>query len=79
MLHGCCRAANLGQDFEEQHSRVSIDVASFQMWPDRWNTGDPTFISSWIGNHTAAARSLSKPLVLDEVPPPLPRHLSFRA
>ncbi len=31
----CCRAANLGQDFEEQHRRASIPVASFQMWPDR--------------------------------------------
>jgi hypothetical protein len=70
---GCrCRAGNLGQDFEEQHSRASIDLASFQMWPDHYATPDPSFPSIWIGNHTAAARTMGKPLILDEVPPPPP-------
>ena len=64
---GVCRSANLGQDFEEVHRRTSIAVASFQMWPDNYNTTDPQFAAQWIGNHTIAARAIGKPLILDEV------------
>ena len=42
----------------------------FQLWPDSWNTSDPLFASNWIGNHTHAAGSLGKPLILDEVNQP---------
>lgn len=65
------RSANLGQDFEEQHRRPSIGLATFQMWPDNYNTSDPNFASVWIGNHTIAARAIGKPLILDEVSKPL--------
>ena len=38
-------------------------------WPDNWQIGDPGFMTSWINCHIAAAASIGKPMILEEVCP----------
>ena len=55
------------QDFIPQCNLLSIDYCSIHLWPNNWNTYDPTFPTTWITAHEQATRTLNKPLVLEEV------------
>ena len=72
-----CRlwSAKIGQDFVPQCNLLSIDYCSIHLWPNNWNTYDPTFPTTWITAHEQATRTLNKPLVLEEVRCP---HAAFR-
>ena len=81
MSHTCCTmlllahvveprrlwSAKIGQDFVPQCNLLSIDYCSIHLWPNNWNTYDPTFPTTWITAHEQATKTLNKPLVLEEV------------
>eukprot|EP00884_Botryococcus_braunii_P019303 jgi/Botrbrau1/6056/Bobra.0042s0036.1 len=59
-------SASVGQDFKSQHAGGCIDFAAFHMWVDNWSTIDSSFPPIWIEAHIDDARSLGKPLLLEE-------------
>ena len=60
-------SAKIGQDFVPQCNLLSIDYCSIHLWPDNWNTYAPTFPTTWLTAHEQAAKTLNKPLILEEV------------
>ena len=62
-------AGQLGQDFVALHSSPDVDFAVVHLWSDNW--GIPVeerlnFVKRWVESHTIDARTLGKPLLLEE-------------
>lgn len=59
-------AGSVGQNFLPNHAVSGIDYASIHLWPNDWTQYNIDFARYWITNHTANAKTLQKPLVLEE-------------
>ncbi|GAB4818410.1 hypothetical protein N2152v2_005456 [Parachlorella kessleri] len=58
-------ASETGQDFVNNMKIPTIDYAEAHVWYDNWGV-DPVFASNWAKWHMDDARSMGKPLVLEE-------------
>lgn len=58
-------SASEGVDFIKNINILTLDYATFHMYPDQWGY-DYSWGSQWIEQHSAAGRSAGKLLVLEE-------------
>ncbi|DBA74432.1 TPA: hypothetical protein ACH3X1_011186 [Trebouxia sp. C0004] len=71
-------AEKAGQNFLENHTPPSIDFAATHIWTDNWEANTTfgvnpkVFVNNWISARAADARSLNKPLVIEEFGKQLP-------
>ncbi|KAK9792495.1 hypothetical protein WJX73_008718 [Symbiochloris irregularis] len=59
-------AGQTGQNFLPNHALPGIDYAAIHLWPDNWAQYDIDFARYWISNHSANAKTLQRPLLLEE-------------
>ena len=55
-----------GQDFLPNHLANGIDYTSIHMWSDNWGRTDVPFGMGWLYAHMEDAKTISRPLVLEE-------------